>query len=176
MSIEKPFVAVIMGSPSDQDCMMAAFDMLRELDVPFEGHIYSAHRTPDALEAYMKDAQDRGVAVYIAAAGMAAHLAGAIAARTTKPVLGVPMVSGSLAGVDALLSTVQMPGGVPVASFGTGRAGAKNAALFAAQVVSLGDKALSARVDAYRQARSSACLDADAQLQKTLEVMAEGVS
>lgn len=176
MSVNEPFVAVIMGSPSDQDCMMAAFDMLKVLDVPFEGHVYSAHRTPEALESYMQDAQERGVMVYIAAAGMAAHLAGAIAARTTKPVLGVPMVSGSLAGIDALLSTEQMPSGVPVASFGTGRAGAKNAALFAAKIIALGDQVLSSRIQVYRQSCLQACLDADAQLQKTLDLMAKGVN
>src|SRR5690625_587987 len=117
-----------MGSDSDLPTMQATLDVLRALEVPFEVRISSAHRTPEATARYVKEADARGCGVFIAAAGLAAHLAGAVAANTLKPVIGVPMEGGPLKGMDALLSTVQMPGGVPVACVAIGKAGAKNAA------------------------------------------------
>ena len=113
--MSKPFVAIVMGSDSDLPVMEASFDVLRTFGVSFEARITSAHRTPEATKAYVQDAEQRGCAVFIAAAGMAAHLAGAVAAATVKPVIGVPM-NASLDGLDALLSTVQMPAGIPVAT------------------------------------------------------------
>ena len=125
--MSKPFVAIVMGSDSDLPVMEACFDVLRTFGVTFEAQITSAHRTPEATKSFIKDAEQRGCGVFIAAAGMAAHLAGAVAATTVKPVIGVPM-NASLDGLDALLSTVQMPAGIPVASVAIGKAGAKNAA------------------------------------------------
>ena len=131
--MSKPFVAVLMGSDSDLPIMEATFDVLRKLDIPFEARVTSAHRTPRVTHEYVVDADARGCAVFICAAGMAAHLAGAVAANTLKPVIGVP-IAGSLEGLDALLSTVQMPGGIPVATVAIGKAGAKNAAWLAGQI------------------------------------------
>lgn len=170
--MSKPFVAVLMGSASDLPAMRAAFETLDELGVAFEARITSAHRTPEATRRYVVDAEKRGGAVFIAAAGMAAHLAGAVAALTTRPVIGVPMEGGALNGHDALLSTVQMPGGVPVACVAIGKAGAKNAAHLAAQILALGDAELSARVRAGRAANAKAVAAADANLQDTLAAAA----
>ncbi len=139
--MSKPFVAIVMGSDSDLPVMEASFDVLRTFGVSFEARITSAHRTPEATKSYVQDAELRGCAVFIAAAGMAAHLAGAVAAATVKPVIGVPM-NASLDGLDALLSTVQMPAGIPVATVAIGKAGAKNAAYLAAQILSLSDQQL----------------------------------
>jgi len=166
--MSKPFVAVLMGSASDLPAMRAAFDALGELGVAFEARITSAHRTPEATRRYVVEAESRGCAVFIAAAGMAAHLAGAVAALTTRPVIGVPMEGGALNGHDALLSTVQMPGGVPVACVAIGRAGAKNAAHLAAQILALADDELAARVRAGREANAEAVAAADAELQSSL--------
>ncbi|HUW50336.1 MAG TPA: 5-(carboxyamino)imidazole ribonucleotide mutase [Sulfuricella sp.] len=141
-----PFVAVLMGSDSDLPVMKSTLDTLTQLGVAWEVKITSAHRTPEATMAFVRDAERRGCAVFIAAAGLAAHLAGAVAAHTTRPVIGVPMEGGPLNGFDALLSTVQMPGGVPVASVAIGKAGARNAAYLAAQILALGDEALSRRL------------------------------
>lgn len=153
-----PFVAVLMGSDSDLPIMQATLDILKELEVPFEVRISSAHRTPEATARYVKEADARGCGVFIAAAGLAAHLAGAVAANTLKPVIGVPMEGGPLNGMDALLSTVQMPGGIPVACVAIGKAGAKNAAYLAAQILGLGDAALAQRLVSERQARAEAIL------------------
>jgi 5-(carboxyamino)imidazole ribonucleotide mutase len=144
-------VSVVMGSRSDLDVMQPARDILGELGIPYETRVLSAHRTPDALFEYVKDAAARGVEVFIAGAGGAAHLPGVIAAKTTLPVLGVPIPSGHLLGLDALLAIVQMPKGVPVATFAVGKAGAGNAALFAAAVLAskrpeLGQRLASRRV------------------------------
>src|SRR5210317_2547026 len=139
------FVAVLMGSDSDLPVMEATFDVLRRLCVPFEAKVTSAHRTPAATHAYVKDADERGCGVFVAAAGMAAHLAGTVAGLTLKPVIGVPMPGGIMDGLDALLSTVQMPGGVPVASVAVGKAGAKNAGYLAAQILATADPALGER-------------------------------
>lgn len=133
------FVAILMGSDSDLPVMQSTVDVLRGLNVEFEVRVTSAHRTPEDTRAYVHDALDRGCEVFIAAAGMAAHLAGAVAAQTVKPVIGVPIDAGPLAGMDALLSTVQMPGGLPVATVAIGKAGAKNAGYLAAQILATSD-------------------------------------
>ena len=137
-------VGIIMGSDSDKPTVQKAADMLRSLDVPFEAHIYSAHRTPEQARDFAANARANGFGVLIAAAGMAAHLAGAVAANTTLPVIGIPCSSANLEGLDALLSTVQMPPGVPVATVGIN--GAANAALLAAQILAVEDEALAQRL------------------------------
>ncbi|MDG2089021.1 MAG: 5-(carboxyamino)imidazole ribonucleotide mutase [Arenicellaceae bacterium] len=161
----KPFVAVLMGSDSDLPVMQNTLDILDKLLVPREVKITSAHRTPAATHAYVKDAEARGCCVFIAAAGLAAHLAGTVAGLTLKPVIGVPMDGGPLNGQDALLSTVQMPGGVPVASVAIGRAGAKNAAYLAAQILSISDSDLAERVVSERAEAAEAVLEKDRKLQ-----------
>lgn len=165
--MSKPFVAILMGSDSDLPTMESTADVLKSFDIPFEMRVMSAHRTPDVTHAYVKDAQARGCGVFIAAAGLAAHLAGTLAALTTRPIIGVPM-NGALDGLDALLSTVQMPGGVPVASVAIGKAGAKNAGYLAAQILALRDADLDARVQAERQAQAEAVIAKDAALQAKL--------
>lgn len=138
----KPLVGILMGSSSDLDVMNEAAKILEELGIAHEVVVTSAHRSPDRTAAYTAKARDRGVQVLIVAAGLAAHLAGAVAANTTLPVLGVPLDSGSLRGMDALLSTVMMPAGVPVGTLAIGAAGARNAALLAAQILALSDARL----------------------------------
>ena len=133
------FVAVLMGSDSDMPVMQATVDLLDTLNIGYEVRITSAHRTPEDTREYVRDAERRGCAVFIAGAGMAAHLAGAVAAHTVRPVIGVPIDSGHLQGFDALLSTVQMPGGIPVAGMAIGKSGAKNAAYLAAQIIATND-------------------------------------
>ena len=142
----KPFVAILMGSDSDLETLQGAIEVLDKLGIAREVRVLSAHRTPDATHAFVKEADARGCVTFIAAAGMAAHLAGTVAALTLKPVIGVPMDSGPLKGQDALLSTVQMPGGIPVACVAIGKAGAKNAAYLAAQIMALHDPALAAKL------------------------------
>ncbi|MCG6976127.1 MAG: 5-(carboxyamino)imidazole ribonucleotide mutase [Acidiferrobacterales bacterium] len=166
--MSKPFVAVLMGSDSDLGTMQACLDVLKKLEVPVEVKITSAHRTPDITHAYVKHADQRGCAVFIAAAGLAAHLAGTVAGLTLKPVIGVPMDAGPLDGMDALLSTVQMPGGIPVASVAIGKAGAKNAGYLAAQILSLSDAALAERLRDDREENAKAVQAKDAELQKKL--------
>lgn len=136
------FVAILMGSDSDLPVMQATVDTLKRFGVTYEVRITSAHRTPEDTRAYVIDADARGCAVFIAAAGMAAHLAGAVAAHTVKPVIGVPIDAGPMQGFDALLSTVQMPGGIPVASVAIGKAGAKNAAYLAVQILGVKEEVL----------------------------------
>jgi len=150
-----PKVAVIMGSTSDWNTMRHAVDVLEALQVPAEARVVSAHRTPDRLYAFARDARDRGVRVIIAGAGGAAHLPGMTAAMTPLPVLGVPVRSRVLDGVDSLLSIVQMPGGIPVGTLAIGETGATNAALLAAQILSLEDKALEMRVREWRQRQTA---------------------
>ena len=133
------FVAVLMGSDSDLPIMDAAISLLKQFNVTVEVKVTSAHRTPAETQAYVQDAENRGCQAFIAGAGMAAHLAGAVAAQTTRPVIGVPIDAGPLQGFDALLSTVQMPGGIPVATVAIGKAGAKNAAYLAVQMMALAD-------------------------------------
>jgi 5-(carboxyamino)imidazole ribonucleotide mutase len=146
-----PKIGLIMGSQSDWPTLRAAATILDSLEVPYENRIVSAHRTPDRMSAYAKGAAGRGLKVIIAAAGGAAHLPGMTASMTTLPVLGVPVESKALKGMDSLLSIVQMPGGVPVATFAIGEAGAKNAALHAAAILALSDEALSKRLAAWRE-------------------------
>ncbi len=149
-----PLVGIIMGSRSDWETMRHAAHMLDELGVSNEPRIVSAHRTPDRLYAYAQGAADRGLKAIIAGAGGAAHLPGMCAALTPLPVLGVPVQSGGLMGTDSLLSIVQMPAGVPVATFAIGKPGAKNAALFAAAMLGLADAGLAARIAAWRLAQT----------------------
>ena len=163
-----PFVAILMGSDSDLPVMQTTLDTLDSLKIPYEVKITSAHRTPDATHAYVTDADKRGCAAFIGAAGLAAHLSGVIASLTIKPVIGVPMDGGPLKGQDALLSTVMMPGGIPVATVAIGKAGAKNAAYLAAQILALGDAALAERVREERAANARAVIAKDAELQKKL--------
>ncbi len=162
------FVAVLMGSDSDLPVMQATLEILGSLGIPYEVKITSAHRTPDVTHNYVKDADGRGCNAFIAAAGLAAHLAGAVAAATLKPVIGVPLDAGPLKGMDSLLSTVQMPGGIPVATVAVGKAGAKNAAYLAAQILALGDEALAVRIREERQANAQSVMDKDAKLQAEL--------
>jgi 5-(carboxyamino)imidazole ribonucleotide mutase len=145
-----PLVGVVMGSASDWEIMQVAIQRLEEFEVPCEAKVVSAHRSPDLANRYALEAADRGLACIIAAAGGAAHLAGVMAARTTLPVLGVPMPSKHLQGLDSLLSTVQMPAGIPVATFAIGDAGAQNAALFAVAILARTDARLAARLTAFR--------------------------
>ena len=142
----KPFVGILMGSDSDLPVMKEAADVLKGFGIPFEVTISSAHRSPKRTSEYAKSAASRGIMVIIAGAGSAAHLAGFIAAETAVPVIGVPIDSSSLKGMDALLSTVQMPAGVPVATMAIGKAGAKNAGIFAAQIIAVGNKRLQAKL------------------------------
>ena len=142
-------VAVILGSDSDWPVVKAACAQLEELEIPWEAHILSAHRTPDAVARFAKGARDNGFGAVICAAGLAAHLAGAVAANTTLPVIGIPMKGGALDGLDALLSTVQMPSGIPVAAVALN--GAKNAALLVAEILAFCDDTLAGRLDALRR-------------------------
>ena len=152
---DTPLIGVIMGSRSDWETMRHAAHLLETLGVPHEARVVSAHRTPDRLYAYAREAQARGLKAIIAGAGGAAHLPGMAAALTALPVLGVPVASGALQGTDSLLSIVQMPAGVPVATFAIGKAGAKNAALFAAAMLALDDPALATRLAAWRAAQTA---------------------
>lgn len=163
--MKKPFIAILMGSDSDLACMENTIEILKKFSVPFEVKITSAHRTPQATATYIQDAEKRGCALFIAAAGLAAHLAGFVAAHTLKPVIGVPMEAGGLQGLDALLSTVQMPGGIPVACVAIGKAGAKNAAYLAVQMLALTDQQLAEQLKLERQANSAAIQAKDASIQ-----------
>ena len=164
----KPFVAVMMGSDSDFPVMESTLDVLDTFGVWYEVRVSSAHRTPAATRDYVLDAQIRGCAVFIAAAGMAAHLAGAVAALTVRPVIGVPVDSGPLRGEDALLSTVQMPGGVPVATVAIGKAGAKNAGYLAVQILAIADDALASELGTERERNAAEILRRNEALQEKL--------
>lgn len=155
----EPRVGLIMGSDSDWPALEAAAHALAEFDIPFEVGVVSAHRTPDRMLDYARTAAGRGIEVIIAGAGGAAHLPGMCAAWTSLPVLGVPVESVSLKGLDSLLSMVQMPAGVPVGTLAIGRAGAVNAALLAAAILATGDAALAARLDALREQQTNAVAD-----------------
>ena len=159
-------VGVLMGSDSDLPVVRKALDTLRAFGVPYEVHVYSAHRTPTQAQAFCSSARDQGFGVLICAAGMAAHLAGAIAANTTLPVIGIPCKSTCLDGIDALLSTVMMPSGIPVATVAIN--GGVNAALLCAQILAVSDAELAARLDAKRAADSAKVLEKDAALQAEL--------
>jgi len=151
----KPIVGILMGSDSDLPVMKEAADVLKGFGIPFEVTISSAHRSPKRTSEYAKSAASRGIRIIIAGAGSAAHLAGFIAAETAVPVIGVPIDSSSLKGMDALLSTVQMPAGVPVATMAIGKAGAKNAGIFAAQIIAVGNKRLQAKLKAFKEKLAS---------------------
>ncbi|MGJ8688714.1 MAG: 5-(carboxyamino)imidazole ribonucleotide mutase [Gammaproteobacteria bacterium] len=165
--MNKPFVAILMGSESDLPVMQGADDVLNSLGVRCEMKITSAHRTPAATKEYLADAESRGCQVFIAGAGLAAHLAGAVAAHTLKPVIGVPIDSGPMQGMDSLLSTVQMPAGIPVGTVAIGKTGAKNAGYLAAQILGLADPELAARVKAERQQKSDNVQAQDRALQES---------
>jgi 5-(carboxyamino)imidazole ribonucleotide mutase len=159
--MSQPLVGLIMGSTSDWDTMQHAASTLESLGVPYEKHVVSAHRTPDKMYEYAKSAEARGLKAIIAGAGGAAHLPGMTAALTALPVLGVPVESHALKGQDSLLSIVQMPGGIPVATFAIGKAGAINAALFAAAILSVGgEKTIKAALDDFRAKQTAKVLDA----------------
>jgi len=151
MSLEKALVGVVMGSTSDADVMQGCVDMLQEFEIPHEVRVLSAHRTPEATREYAMNASDRGIEVMIAGAGWAAHLAGFIAGHTTLPVIGVPIDSSPLSGMDALLATVQMPPGIPVATVAIGKGGAKNAGVLAAQILALKHASVAEKLSDYRR-------------------------
>jgi len=157
-----------MGSDSDLPTIQATLDVLSDLEIPHEVKITSAHRTPSATHAFVKDADERGCAVFIAAAGLAAHLAGTVAGLTLKPVIGIPLDAGPLQGMDSLLSTVQMPGGIPVATVAIGKAGAKNAGYLAAQILALSDTDLAKRMRVEREENARSIQAKDADLQRKL--------
>ncbi len=157
-------VAVVMGSTSDWPTMKQATALLSQLGISFEKHVISAHRMPDTLGAFAKSARGAGIDVIIAGAGGAAHLPGMLAANTTLPVIGVPIKTRTLNGVDSLLSIVQMPAGVPVATMAIGEAGAKNAALIAAAILSVRDQSVAKRLTAFRQAQTLAAQESEARL------------
>jgi 5-(carboxyamino)imidazole ribonucleotide mutase len=156
---DQPLVGVVMGSKSDYEVLLAAIEILRALEIPCEARVLSAHRTPDQLFEYVETARGRGIKVLIAGAGGAAHLAGVMAAKTLLPVLAVPIAATPLNGLDSLLSMVQMPKGIPVATLAIGKPGAGNAALFAAEILALNDAALYERLAAWRAARAQEVLD-----------------
>jgi 5-(carboxyamino)imidazole ribonucleotide mutase len=159
-NVKEPLVGVVMGSTSDWEVMSQAAKILKEFELPYEARALSAHRTPAALEEWIADLERGGARCIIAAAGGAAHLAGVVAAKTQLPVLGVPMPSKYLGGIDSLLAMVQMPKGIPVATFAIGEAGAANAALFAVALLAVSDKALATRLAAYRDKQTQAVLSA----------------
>jgi phosphoribosylaminoimidazole carboxylase PurE protein len=159
-----PVVGIVMGSDSDLDVMNAASEVLLALEIPCEMRILSAHRTPDRAAEWARNAEAAGLKVIIAGAGLAAHLAGAMAAHSDLPVIGVPLAAGPLAGFDALLSTVQMPGGVPVATVAIGKAGARNAAWLAARILALSDDRLRERLREERLAQAAAVEEKDRRL------------
>jgi len=165
----KPLVLILMGSDSDHPTVKAAADFLDSMAVPFEMRVSSAHRSPTRTEKLVADAEADGVKVFICAAGMAAHLAGVVAAMTIKPVIGIPIDSSSLGGLDALLSTVMMPPGVPVATVATGKAGAANAAVLACQILALGDNSLADKLVRNRVKMAEGVADKDLKLQETLK-------
>ena len=161
-------VAVIMGSDSDWPVVKGACTQLDALDIPYEAHILSAHRTPTQAAEFAKSARERGFGVVICAAGMAAHLGGVVAAHTTLPVIGIPIASEPFNGLDALFSIVQMPPGIPVAAVTAGKAGGKNAALYAVSILALGDAALAEKLKEFRRKQTAQVLKADAELQEEL--------
>ncbi|MBU0678758.1 MAG: 5-(carboxyamino)imidazole ribonucleotide mutase [Verrucomicrobia bacterium] len=165
---KKPSVAILMGSASDWPVLKSSVEVLDDFGVGYDVHVMSAHRTPDEAAEYAGSASGKGFQVVIAAAGMAAHLAGVVAAHTTLPVIGVPMTGGAMDGLDSLLSTVQMPPGVPVATVAIGRAGAINAALLAVQILALSDASLKRKFVNYKRAMKKKVGKADLDIQKEL--------
>lgn len=175
MSATQPFVSVLMGSDSDLSSMQICFDTLDQYGVAYQAKVTSAHRTPEQTAAFVKNADQSGCAVFICAAGVAAHLAGAVAALTVKPVIGVPL-NVSLNGLDSLLSTVQMPGGVPVATVAIGKPGAHNAALLAVQILALSDNRLATKLRTERTAMVGSVQAKDAALQAQLQAAKQAVT
>ena len=155
-----PMVGILMGSTSDKDVMKGAASVLKEMDIPFEVKVISAHRTPDLAKEYAVSAADRGINVIIAGAGWAAHLAGVLASHTTLPVIGVPIDSSPLQGMDALLATVQMPPGIPVATVSVGAGGARNAAVLAAEIIALKDELVADKIKKFRRSITSKAANA----------------
>lgn len=166
--MNKSFVAILVGSDSDLPTMQSTIEILNKFAIPYEVKIASAHRTPVMTQNYIHDAESRGCAIFIAAAGLAAHLAGAVAAHTVKPVIGVPMDAGSLNGLDSLLSTVQMPGGIPVACVAIGKPGAKNAGYLAAQILAITNDNLAAKLRSEREATVATIQKKNAELEASL--------
>jgi 5-(carboxyamino)imidazole ribonucleotide mutase len=166
--MSEPQVSVMMGSISDYDVMVAGIRVLNDLDIDYEVKVLSAHRSPAAVAEYAGGAEARGLQVFIAGAGGAAHLAGTVAAHTRLPVIGVPLVASSLAGLDALLATVQMPGGVPVATVGVGKSGAVNAAHLAGRILALASEDMAANVDANRAGQTRKVGDMQTDLEAKL--------
>ncbi|MBV9124364.1 MAG: 5-(carboxyamino)imidazole ribonucleotide mutase [Planctomycetes bacterium] len=156
-----PLVSLLMGSDSDLPTVQEACKILQAMEVPFEVRVLSAHRCPEELTGYVKQAEQNGVRVFIAAAGGAAHLAGVVAAHTIRPVLGIPIQTSALNGLDSLLSIVQMPGGVPVGTMAIGNAGARNAGLFAVQILALADASLAEKLRRYRTEQTGQVLQKD---------------
>ncbi|MEO5341163.1 MAG: 5-(carboxyamino)imidazole ribonucleotide mutase [Magnetococcus sp. MYC-9] len=174
MNSDLPVVGIVMGSDSDWEVMQEAAVVLRQFAVPFEMSVASAHRTPERTHAYATRAAQRGLRVLIAGAGAAAHLAGVVAANTVLPVIGVPLAATELQGMDALLATVQMPGGIPVATMAIGRAGARNAALFAVRLLALQDPSLAKQLVAFQHAMAQSVEAKDAALQERLAAFMGG--
>lgn len=165
---DKPLIGVVMGSDSDLECMKRCLKQLDELGIAYEVRVISAHRTPDTAHEYATTARERGLKAIVAAAGMSAALGGVLAAGTTLPVIGVPMASGPLVGVDAALSTMQMPPGVPVACMSIGKAGATNAAVFAAEVLATGDDALADRLAKFKADQADKVAAKDARVRESV--------
>ncbi len=166
--MKKPFIAILMGSESDLSTMQHAADIFQSLNIAFEMKITSAHRTPERTMHYVEEAQNRGCAAFICGAGLAAHFTGVVAAHTIRPVIGVPLEAGGLNGLDALLSTVQMPGGIPVACVAIGKPGAQNAAYLSAQILALQDEALAKRLLDLRRENAEKIAQRDAALSARL--------
>ena len=162
-------VAILMGSDSDLPRLESCISQLKSLEIPFEARVMSAHRTPDKVVEFVTSARENGIAAFLCAAGGAAHLAGVVAAHTTLPVIGIPMDNPPLGGLDALLATVQMPAGIPVATVAVGGGGPANAALFAARILALSDEALAARLDAFVSGMAEKVAKKDEALQRKLE-------
>ena len=171
---DKPLVGIVMGSDSDWGVMQEAAVVLRQFAVPFEMSVSSAHRTPERTHAYATSAVSRGLKIIIAGAGAAAHLAGVVAANTPLPVIGVPLSATDLKGLDALLATVQMPGGIPVATMAIGPAGARNAALFAVRILAIADPTLAEQLVTFHHTMAEAVQTKDAALQERLQLFMRG--
>ncbi len=163
--MSSPVVAILMGSKSDYAKIEAAVSILKEFNIAYTVRVMSAHRTPDVVTKFTKSASDSGYKIIIAAAGCAAHLAGVIAAHTNLPVIGIPVQGGAFHGMDALLSTVQMPGGVPVASMSVGSGGGKNAALFAVRILALSDSEIEKKLNVFTEKQREAVIKSDKELQ-----------
>ncbi|HKL49011.1 MAG TPA: 5-(carboxyamino)imidazole ribonucleotide mutase [Desulfuromonadales bacterium] len=169
MNENKPLVGILMGSDNDYDVMVEAAKALKEFGVPFEMTVSSAHRSPERTSAYARQARERGIKVLIVGAGAAAHLAGVVSSETTLPVVAVPIDSSALQGLDALLATVQMPAGIPVATMAIGKAGARNAGIYAVQLLSLDDESMVNKLDDFKKSLADGVGDKAARLAERLE-------